>query len=330
MVSSWPARRRARRASASRCSRPRASATPSSRRGGPRRSSRRAAVAAHDEPPGLCHERAHRADVAADDDVDALHRDAAAHRGAALDTSSPPCPVAPSDCDASPRTRTDRTSCSPRRRADAAVHGDVAACSCPRSSSRRDRALDRLGCRSPAAIACAPPDCTPRRRRAGSCSSAFSSRTVLVARSTTLRLGRTGTCSVLTAAMRRPAPVPARRSGPTRYPAAGQARNSDAMATQSSVSAIIAGLQAKESRTTAELSPLVTSSVKNPSKLLERPASPCRGRRPWPAPRRRTPRPPRSRCPWRRRSLACSPRRIVAWLENARCAPDKVQPTVNG
>src|SRR4051812_39088673 len=44
-----------------------------------------AGVAADDEAALLRHERAHVADRAADDDVDALHRDAAARRGVALD-----------------------------------------------------------------------------------------------------------------------------------------------------------------------------------------------------------------------------------------------------
>src|SRR3954449_3140150 len=44
-----------------------------------------AGVAADDEAAPLGHERAHVADRAADDDVDALHRDAAARRGVAVD-----------------------------------------------------------------------------------------------------------------------------------------------------------------------------------------------------------------------------------------------------
>src|SRR5829696_4871270 len=48
-----------------------------------------AGVTADDQSPGLRHEGAHRTDVTADDDVDALHRDPASHRRAALDHEQP-------------------------------------------------------------------------------------------------------------------------------------------------------------------------------------------------------------------------------------------------
>src|SRR3954452_19305324 len=51
-----------------------------------------AGVAADDEAAPLGHERAHVADRAADDDVDALQRDAAARRGVAVDDHEPAAP----------------------------------------------------------------------------------------------------------------------------------------------------------------------------------------------------------------------------------------------
>jgi hypothetical protein len=74
-----------------------------------RRSSRpahRPASPQHHQIARLRHEGRHVADVAMHDDVDALHRDAAARRGIALDDQQPAAPVAPAYWLASPSMMT--------------------------------------------------------------------------------------------------------------------------------------------------------------------------------------------------------------------------------
>ena len=116
------------------------------RRSPPRTANRRARRRRRRKRPaaGLRHERREVADAAADDDVDALHRDAAAQRGIAVDHQQAAVPRRAGALAMRSLSRArGPTSCSRRRRADVAVHGDVApACSCRPRSSRRARDVD--------------------------------------------------------------------------------------------------------------------------------------------------------------------------------------------
>ncbi len=187
-----------------------------------------------------------------------------------LITTRPPRPVAPADWLALPSTTTvPDMMFSARPDARVAVHAHASpACSCRRSSSPRGpRSRPRAARRSP------PP---PRARRAGSARASGRSSARRVQRRVELtqrghrqvdlvdRRPRSPT------AVTRPARAPSCRRGPARAPTCAPssapgsiaiARYSEAIATQSSVSAITAGLQAIGSRSTAKPSTVPTANV---------------------------------------------------------------------
>ena len=268
-------RRGARRAAPSRCSRRRGSATVAAHvdaRLVERVAERLAGVAADDQRAGLRHEAPMCADRAAHDDVAALERDAAAGGGVAVHDEQPAVAVAPQTGWRAPSTTTRaRTSCSrpgPRPRCRARARSR--ACSCRRSSSPRDRrSRPRSRRRVPQATACAPLGLMTRTAAARPAAGEVVQALVELAQR---RLGEVET------SIARPLPCrprsdrrpPTRTRAPARAPTMRRrrrpgstaiARYSEAIATQSSVSAITAGLHAIGSRSTAKPSRVPTRNV---------------------------------------------------------------------
>ena len=200
------------------------------------------------------------------DDVAALERDAAAQRGVAADDDQPAVRGRAAVWLALPSTSTRPPSCSrpgpsPRCRGRARSR----ACSCRRSSSPRGpRSSTSISASSPQATACAPLGLVTRTcaaARAGEVVQAL----VELAQRRLREVERLGGGARAPSALPLP-DVHARRLGlpRARVSAPGStaiARYSEAIATQSSFSAITAGLHAIGSRMTAKPSRVPTANV---------------------------------------------------------------------